>query len=218
MPSRDPRSLRSPLRSGLHPTNYQPSVQLICPLLTPRSASQTSPFQAGEASPGKNDDLPRTIAGSTPLPLGRKSFAVMGPLALVHNASYPVSVRRLASSLHASFSAHLTIRTLHFTSVPATRSQEDSHLLIIAHAGHSQKRRAGKHSLPGSSTQQKQLPNRTRKTQIKRSPVPSQWCGGAGGGIKQGQRPYAFTHLELPCRITTIPVAGPSFRTNFSPS
>ena len=63
-------------------------VGLLWPLLTSRSAGRpnsampASPFQAsGETSPGKNDDLPRTIAGSTPLPLGRRSFAVSGPLA-----------------------------------------------------------------------------------------------------------------------------------------
>ena len=50
-------------------------VGLLWPLLTSRSAGRpnsampASPFQAsGETSPGKNDDLPRTIAGSTPLP------------------------------------------------------------------------------------------------------------------------------------------------------
>ncbi len=95
-----------------------------------------SPFQAsGETSPGKNDDLPRTIAGSTPLPLGRRSFAVSGPLAPVRNASYPVPVRRLTGSFHASFSVRLTTNALRFPSVPATRFREDFHLQVIAHAG-----------------------------------------------------------------------------------
>ncbi len=95
-----------------------------------------SPFQAsGETSPGKNDDLPRTIAGSTPLPLGRRSFAVSGPLAPVRSASYPVPVRRLTGSLHASFSVRLTTNALRFPSVPATRFREDFHLQVIAHAG-----------------------------------------------------------------------------------
>ena len=75
-------------------------VGLLWPLLTSRSAGRpnsampASPFQAsGETSPGKNDDLPRTIAGSTPLPLGRRSFAVSGPLAPVRSASYPAPIR-----------------------------------------------------------------------------------------------------------------------------
>jgi len=67
-----------------------------------------SPFRAqGEISPGKNHDFPRTTAGSTPSCFGRESFAVTSPLALLDVASYPVSVRRLAISLPASFSAVL---------------------------------------------------------------------------------------------------------------
>ena len=99
-------------------------VGLLWPLLTSRSAGRpnsampASPFQAsGETSPGKNDDLPRTIAGSTPLPLGRRSFAVSGPLAPVRSASYPVPVRRLTGSFHASFSVRLTTNALRFPSV-----------------------------------------------------------------------------------------------------
>ncbi len=117
-------------------------VGLLWPLLTSRSAGThdsavpASPFQAsGETSPGKNDDLPRTIAGSTPLPLGRRSFAVSGPLAPVRSASYPVPVRRLTGSFHASFSVRLTTNALRFPSVPATRFREDFHLQVIAHAG-----------------------------------------------------------------------------------
>ena len=101
-----------------------------------------SPFQAsGETSPGKNDDLPRTIAGSTPLPLGRRSFAVSGPLAPVRSASYPVPVRRLTGSFHASFSVRLTTNALRFPSVPATRFREDFHLQVIAHAGPTTKKK-----------------------------------------------------------------------------
>ena len=126
-------------------------VGLLWPLLTSRSAGRpnsampASPFQAsGETSPGKNDDLPRTIAGSTPLPLGRRSFAVSGPLAPVRSASYPVPVRRLTGSFHASFSVRLTTNALRFPSVPATRFREDFHLQVIAHAGPTtNKNRAG---------------------------------------------------------------------------
>ena len=132
-------------------------VGLLWPLLTSRSAGRpnnampASPFQAsGETSPGKNDDLPRTIAGSTPLPLGRRSFAVSGPLAPVRSASYPVPVRRLTGSFHASFSVRLTTNALRFPSVPATRFREDFHLQVIAHAGPTTKKKgaASKGSAP----------------------------------------------------------------------
>jgi hypothetical protein len=57
----------------------------------------TSPFQAqGEISPGKNALLLCTTAGFTPLRLDHKSFAVMGPLALLGSAFYPILVHRLA--------------------------------------------------------------------------------------------------------------------------
>ena len=103
---------------GPGPSGAHPEGGMIRPPTCPgnrnrytNSAMPASPFQAsGETSPGKNDDLPRTIAGSTPLPLGRRSFAVSGPLAPVRSASYPVPVRRLTGSFHASFSVRLTER------------------------------------------------------------------------------------------------------------
>jgi hypothetical protein len=48
------------------------------------------------------------------LSLGRESFAVGCPLALLGVASYPVSVRRRAGSLPASFSAPLAVGALRF--------------------------------------------------------------------------------------------------------
>ena len=77
--------------------------RLLQPRLTSRSGSTPSPFRAqGEISPGKNALLHCTTAGSTSLPLDHESFAVIGPLALVGNAFYPVLVHRPAASLHAS--------------------------------------------------------------------------------------------------------------------
>ena len=78
--------------------------------------------------PAQSPDLRR-------FPLGRRSFAVSGPLAPVRSASYPVPVRRLTGSFHASFSVRLTTNALRFPSVPATRFREDFHLQVIAHAG-----------------------------------------------------------------------------------
>ena len=70
--------------------------QLLWPLLTSRSGSAPSPFQAqGEISPGKNALLHRTTAGFTPLRLGHESFAASCPLALLGSAFYPVLVHRL---------------------------------------------------------------------------------------------------------------------------
>ena len=82
---------------------FAPYWQLPWPLLTSRSGSAPSPFQAqGEISPGKNALLHRTTAGFTPLHLGHESFMASCPLALLGSAFYPVLVHRLAASLHAS--------------------------------------------------------------------------------------------------------------------
>jgi hypothetical protein len=72
---------------------------LLWPLLTSRSGTRgvPSPFQAqGEISLGKRKDLRCTVAGYTPHPFGRGSFAVVRPLAPGCTASNPVSVRRPA--------------------------------------------------------------------------------------------------------------------------
>jgi len=74
------------------------------------------------------------------LSLGRKSFAVSCPLALPGSAFYPVSVRRLAGPLAASFSATLAGSSvslaLRFAWVATTNSPEDFHLRVTIHAGH----------------------------------------------------------------------------------
>ncbi len=76
---------------------FAPCWQLLRPLLTSRSGSTPSPFQAqGEISPGKNAPLHRTTAAFTPLRLGHESFAASCPLALLGSALYPVLVHRLA--------------------------------------------------------------------------------------------------------------------------
>ena len=72
------------------------------------------------------------------LSLGRQSFAALGPLALLGNASYPVPVRRLADSLAPSFSPPLTVGTLGFTWIVTTYSPENSHLQVTCHAGHTE--------------------------------------------------------------------------------
>jgi hypothetical protein len=68
--------------------------------------------------------------------LGREGFAVISPLALIGSAFYPVSVRRLAASLAASFSGPLTLAALRFTWVATTNSPGDFHSQVTIHAGH----------------------------------------------------------------------------------
>ena len=88
----------------------------------------TSPFQAqGEISPGKNALLLCTTAGFTPLRLDHKSFAVMGPLALLGSAFYPVLVHRLAAALHASSPHSVALMQLRFASLVVINLRRDLH-------------------------------------------------------------------------------------------
>src|SRR6266568_4368739 len=66
---------------------------LLRPLLTSRSALRRRPF-GREARPPqvRVRGFHRATAGSTSPPLGRESFAVIGPLALDGSASYPIPV------------------------------------------------------------------------------------------------------------------------------
>jgi hypothetical protein len=81
------------------------------------------------------------------LSLGRESFAVFGPLALLVGAVYPIRVPRLVDSLAASFSATLAGGkhfALRFAWVATTNSPEGVHLQAIIHAGHTTTEQAGR--------------------------------------------------------------------------
>ena len=103
---------------------------------------QPSPFQAqGEISPGKNALLRCATAGSTPPRLDHESFAVIGPLALLGNAFYPVLVHRLAASLHASSPHSVALVQLRFASFAVINLRRDLHPQECAHAGRTKKRK-----------------------------------------------------------------------------
>ena len=89
-----------------------------------------------EISPGKRHGLRCTVAGYTPHPFGRESFAAVRPLTLGCTASNPISVRRpTASALHflqpEPRGPHVVVclRSLR------PSSSQDFHLLVMSHAG-----------------------------------------------------------------------------------
>ena len=97
----------------------------------------TSAFQPqGEISPGKNAHLHRTIAASTPLRLGHKSFANWRLLALLGKAFYAVLVHRLTL-----YAPHLPSHTRSPScscatlKLAVTNSRRDLHPQVCAHAG-----------------------------------------------------------------------------------
>lgn len=129
---------------------FAPNQRLLRPLLTSRSGSTPSPFQAqGEISPGKNALLRCTTAGFTPLRLDHESFAASCPLALLGSAFYPVLVHRLAASLHASFPRSVALTQLRFASFAVINLRRDLHPQECAHAGRTKEepRRGGSNGL-----------------------------------------------------------------------
>src|SRR4029077_9579024 len=94
---------------------------LLCPLLTstPRSGRLTTssvPKDTVQISRSKPDSLHRTPAGFTALALDGYGLCDILPAPLTEAASYPVSVRRVATLLHASFRRSLAVPPLRFAS------------------------------------------------------------------------------------------------------
>src|SRR4029077_8820543 len=94
---------------------------LLCPLLTsaPRSGRLTTssvPKDTVQISRSKPDSLHRTPAGFTVLALDGYGLCDILPARPTSTASYPVSVRRVATLLHASFRQSLAVLPLRFAS------------------------------------------------------------------------------------------------------
>src|SRR3954465_4760271 len=115
---------------------------LLCPLLTsaPRSGGLSAPSVPGDTvqiSWGKPRSLPRTPAGFTVLVLDGYGLCDFLPARPTSAASYPVSVRRGAISLHASFRRSLAVPPLRFARAsPPSGCTGDFHPQAAGHAQH----------------------------------------------------------------------------------
>jgi hypothetical protein len=115
---------------------------LLRPLLTsaPRSGSLAAPSvpkDTAQISWGKPRSLPRTPAGFTVLALDGYGLRDFLPARPTNAASYPVSVRRVAISLHASFRRSLAVPPLRFTRAsPPSGCTGDFHPQAAGHAQH----------------------------------------------------------------------------------
>ena len=115
---------------------------LLRPLLTsaPRSGSLAAPSvpkDTVQISWGKPRSLPRTPAGFTVLALDGYGLRDFLPARPTNAASYPVSVRRVAISLHASFRRSLAVPPLRFTRAsPPSGCTGDFHPQAAGHAQH----------------------------------------------------------------------------------
>src|SRR6266853_5016415 len=103
---------------------------LLCPLLTsaPRSgclAASSVPGDTVQISRSKPDSLRRTPAGFTVLAIDGYGLCDILPARPTSAASYPVSVRRVATLLHASFRRSLAVPP------PASAGASSCALLVL---------------------------------------------------------------------------------------
>src|ERR1700738_975705 len=115
---------------------------LLCPLLTsaPRSgrlATASVPKDTAQISRSKPDSLHRTPAGFTVLALDGYGICDILPARPTSAASYPVSVRRIATLLRASFRRSLAVPPLRFASAsPPSGCTGDLHPQTVGHVRH----------------------------------------------------------------------------------
>jgi len=90
-----------------------------------------------QISRSKPDSLHRTPAGFTVLALDGNGLCDILPARPPSAASYPVSVRRVATLLHASFRQSLTVPPLRFASAsPPSGCTGDFHPQTVGHVRH----------------------------------------------------------------------------------
>src|SRR6185437_11132856 len=90
-----------------------------------------------QISRGKSRSLPRTPAGFTAMALDGYGLCDFLPARPTISASYPVAVRRVAISLHASFRRSLAVPPLCFTRAsPPSGCTGDFHPQAAGHARH----------------------------------------------------------------------------------
>src|SRR4051812_10337898 len=134
---------------------------LLCPLLTsaPRSGGLSAPSvpkDTMQISWGKPRSLPRTPAGFTVLALDGYGLCDFLPARPTSPASYPVSVRRVAISLHASFRRSLAVPPLRFARAsPPSGCTGDFHPQAAGHAQHT----GGRLPAPGAGAARGLLDN-----------------------------------------------------------
>jgi len=91
----------------------------------------------GQISRSKPDSLHRTPAGFTVLALDGSGLCDILPARPTSAASYPVSVRRVATLLHASFRRFLAVPPLRFASAsPPSGCTGDFHPQAVGHVRH----------------------------------------------------------------------------------
>src|SRR4051794_13769849 len=121
---------------------FSPCAGLLRPLLTSASwsghlAMSSVPRDTVQISRSKADSLHRTPAGFTVLALDGDGLRECLPARPTSAASYPISVRRVATLLHASFRQSLAVLPLRFASAsPPSGCTGDFHPQAVGHVRH----------------------------------------------------------------------------------
>ena len=115
---------------------------LIRPLLTSAARSEhlamsSVPKDTPQISRSKADSLHRTSAGFTVLAIDGSGLCGILPARPTSAASYPISVRRIATLLHASSRRSLAVPPLRFASAsPPSGCTGDFHPQAVGHVRH----------------------------------------------------------------------------------
>jgi hypothetical protein len=127
------RAFGPPTRPTTPSADFCAVVRRPCDPLSPAGL----PSDTGQISWGKPSVLPRTSAGFTVSALDGYGLRDRQPARPAVAASYPIPVRRIAISLHASFRRSLAVPPLRFTRAsPPSGCTGDFHPQDAGHAQH----------------------------------------------------------------------------------
>ena len=132
-PCGDRSGLQPPKRPTTPSADFCPAVRAPCGSLSP----PVTPEDTRQISWGKPRSLPRTPAGFTVQALDGYGLRDFLPARPTRAASYPVAVRQVAISFHASFRRSLAVPPLRFTRAsPPSGCTGDFHPQTAGHAQH----------------------------------------------------------------------------------
>src|ERR1700757_4083777 len=147
-PYGDRSGLQPPRRPTTPSADFCAAVRRPCGRLSPSAL----PSDTTQISWGKPSFLPRTSAGFTVTTLDGYGLRDFLPARPAVAASYPVTVRRITGSLHASFRRSLAVPPLRFTRAsPPSGCTGDFHPQDAGHAQHTGRSRAARAGSAGYS-------------------------------------------------------------------
>src|SRR3984885_9199286 len=170
-PCGDRSGLQPPKRPTTPSADFYPAVRAPCGALSPL----VTPEDTRQISWGKPRSLRRTPAGFTVQALDGYGLRDFLPARPTRAASYPVAVRQVAISFHASFRRSLAVPPLRFTRAsPPSGCTGDFHPQTAGHAQHTgrfapRKRGGLRPSLTAASPGVRAMSGRDEETALNRT-------------------------------------------------